>query len=864
MRREEGSRAAALAAPAVLICFFLSGATSLIYEVVWMRMLVLIFGSSTLAVSTILAAFMGGLALGSFLAGRFIDRRGPPLALYGVLEGLVGLYALLIPFLFRGLSAVSQQVLGASNPSFATLSLSRLALSSGVLLLPTVLMGATLPILARYFTPMVDRVGFSVGGLYGINTLGAAVGTFLAGFYLLPRLGVQATLVLTASINIGLGLLVLGMAVALRASVPFPAGNPGEARPFPASPRQPQSTGQVALVMAAFALSGFAAMVYEVAWTRALTLIIGNSVYAFSVMLVTFLVGLAGGSLISSLLSARLRLEALSLLGIVQGLIAITAFVTTALVAELPYLFTMTVKGFYWSQGILFTLNFMICFAIMFLPTLCMGAFFPLVVKALATSTEKIGRWVGDIYSVNTVGAILGALVGGFLLIPGLGIQRSLLGATLLNLLLALLLVGFSSRGRIAKVVLGVLLVSAGWSLYRIVPPWEPLVMAGGVYVNATAFEGRTREEFRRWMTADRTLLYERSGNTTTVTVVKETGGNIYLSNNGKVEASSEGDMPTQVLLAQLPLLLHDHPEEIAVIGFGSGTTIGSVLVHPVKRAMVVELEGAVVEASRFFDHVNNRPLAHPRLEVITDDGRNHLLRTSATFDVIISEPSNPWISGVASLFTRDFFELGRRRLKPDGLFAQWLSMYGLSTDNLRSLIRTFHAVFPNALVFETLKGTDLVLIGSTSPITMDVAALTKKLASEPIAADLGRVGIPDPYHLLAHFRLGSQEVTAFAGEAPLNTDDNMLIEFSAPRWLHSETSADNRIALLNAWRGIGPYMRNGHHTPREKARLYIHLARASFDRREMLQARSYVKEAVQEVKKAGLPPSEVFPEATR
>ena len=848
----------ALARTAVLGCFFVSGATGLIYEVSWMRMLILVFGSTTFAVSTIVAIFMGGLALGSFLAGRFIDRRGPPLLMYGVLEALIGLYALATPWLFGSLLSLYPRLFASSTPSYTALSLVRLIFSAGVLLLPTTLMGATLPILARYVTGSVARIGLSVGGLYGINTLGATIGTFLAGFYLLPILGTQKTIALTAAVNIVLGVGVLAFQwqraePASRLAAKAAEATGGESR----QPVGLYSRAQVAVVLAAFALAGLAAMIYEVAWTRALALIIGNSVYAFSIMLVTFLAGLAAGSLIAALLAERLRIESLSLLGTAQGLIAATALLTLSLFGDLPYVFTMTLKGFYWSNRLLFLLNFLICFAVMFVPTLFMGAFFPLVVKALATSLERLGRWVGDIYSINTLGTIMGALLTGFLLIPVLGIQGSLLAAAALNLGLALLLIGISNRTRPARALLSVTSILVVASMYAVLPGWDPLVMAGGVYVNATTFEGNTREEFRHWLTADRTLLYHRTGISTTVTVAEEKGGNVYLATNGKVEASSHGDMPTQVLLAQLPLLMHGDPQDVLVIGFGSGTTIGSAMRHPVRRAVVVELEAAVLEGSQFFNNVNNRPLQDPRLNVVTDDGRNYLLRTTGTFDVIISEPSNPWITGVASLFTKDFFELGRRRLKREGIFAQWVSLYGLSSGNLRSVVKTFHAVFPHVLVFETLRATDLVLLGSSDPIVMDLTAIRTKLGRTAIAADLARVEIPDPYHLLALFRFGNEEIREFAGRARLNTDDNMLIEFSAPLSLHAETATTNSFLITMAWRRINPYMPDLGATPRERVQFYLRLGRACFDRKDILQARRYVREAVDEIRKSGLPRSE-------
>jgi spermidine synthase len=839
----------------VVGCFLMSGAAGLVYEVLWMRLLVLTLGTTTAAVSTILAAFMAGLALGGYVAGRLIDRRGHPLVVYGVLESLVGIYALAVPVLLGAVAASSSRLLDPSAMSAPTLGLVRFGLSILVLLVPTTLMGATLPILTRFVTASIEGAGVSVGRLYGANTLGAAVGAALAGFYFLPHLGIQRTTVVAGAASIGLGLLVFAVYASAR----------GATRAHPAAIRGPQTAAapvvlgraQVPLVLGALALSGVAAMVYEVAWTRALVLVVGGTVYAFSVMLVTFLLGLAAGSLLSSFVMGRVRVESLALMGLLQGLTGGAALLTVHLLGELPYPFAMTVKGFYWSSSLLFMLYLAICFAVMFLPTLFLGAFFPPGVRVLAGSLERLGRWVGNAYAVNTVGAIVGVLLAGFVLIPSVGIERTLVGAVALNLALAVALIGASSVGRPAKVLLGAVpLLLGGW-LYAAPPRWDPLITTGGAYLKALDFRGHTRTQFHRWLTADRTLLYYRTGAATTVTVVRQSSGNVYLANNGKVDASSHGDMPTQVLLGQLPLLLHPRPESVVVVGLGSGTTAGSVLLHPVRRVVVVELEGAVLQAARFFDDVNSQPLDDPRLKAVTEDGRNYLLRDRERLDVIISEPPNPWVAGVSSLFTKDFFELGRGRLASGGIFCQWLSLDGLSLDDVRSVLKTFHVVFPHVLVFAIAGGSDLVLLGSLERLTLDVPALRERARERRIAADLARVGIPDVYHLLGLLRFGDVELPRIAGDARLNTDDNMLLEFSAPLGLYADATL-TRTWLLEESVGIGPYVKNEAQRPQERIRFYMRVARAAFEQGGDGLSRRYVRQAMQEAMRAGLPPSAI------
>ncbi len=789
----------------LLAWFFVSGASALIYEVVWLRWLVHLFGATTLAVSTILAAFMAGLAVGSWAAGRWASRVARPLVAYGLLELAIGAYALALPWLLPGIVPILGALGATEGSSYAALSLGRFALAAALLVVPTACMGATLPILAQFAAPWLESLGGRVGRLYAVNTAGAVVGTAAAGFLLLQTVGVARTNAIAVALNVAVGLTAALAGWRLRVTaVPVAARGAAEAGPpetaLPTSPDGAARRLALGALLTA-ALSGALAMVYEVAWTRALALVLGSSVYAFTVMLTTFLIGLAGGSWLLARRVDRLAEPGVAL-GLTQLGIAAAAFAGLAALEELPWVF---LRLFDWSRGrhpVLLALEFVIAGATILGPALLSGAVFPLCVRLTATAGGWVGRTVGDLYAVNTVGAIVGSFVAGFVLIPGVGIRGSLLLAILLNLGCAFVLLTVLPTRRPTLVRP----IAAGLPILALIvplaaPEWKALTMASGVAVYAPGLHRLSRQEFHERRRAARLLWYEE-GLTTTVSV-EERDGLVSLRVNGKTDASTGGDMPNQVLLGHLPILLHPEPQDALVIGLGSGVTVGSALRHPLRAVAVVELERAVVTASRFFDHVSFRPLEDARTHLVVNDARNFLLLTRDRSDVIISEPSNPWMTGAASLFTRDFFALAKTRLRPGGVFGQWVQLYGLTPETFRIVIATFASVFPHTVVFHTSFG-DTVLVGSEAPFRVDFAALGRRIAAPEVAADLARVGIRDAPDLLARLVLDVEDVPRLVRGTPLNTDDNARIEFTAPRTLYVDAAQENVQRLADAFLGGG------------------------------------------------------------
>ncbi len=776
---------------AVTVCFLCSGATGLIYEVLWTRILGLVFGHTVFAITTVLAAFMAGLGLGSYLFGGLADRSSRPLRLYGLLETGIGIYALTTPFLFSRAEDVYIPLHRAFGLSFFTFSLLQFLLLFVILLFPTTLMGATLPVLSKFFVRRLEVLGGQVGRLYALNTFGAVLGTYAAGFHLIPTLGVSTTLWLAAVANIGIGALALifdrhlcqlGGETAGKRARALAAPVRESDFPSPVSERPPAMA--VWLTVAGLGLSGAASMMYEVAWTRALALVIGSSTYAFSTMLVTFLTGLALGSYLFARVAGRRRITPVFFGGLQLG-IGLSALLVTPFFDRLPEVF-LRLFQISQSPGFMKLVQFIVSALAMFVPTLFMGATFPCAIQIASTTMNRVGRDVGRVYFVNTGGAIAGTVVAGFGLIPLWGLQATIQLAVSLNLCLALALF-FASRWsgwrQRATALIPILALGA---LY-LSPSWDAGVMTSGVAIYGRSYFGRLATGNFRSATSPDRLLYYKDGLSATVSVHGQREL-VYMRVNGKTDASNGGDMHTQLMSGHLPLLIRPDAKRVLVIGMGSGVTAGAVSLHPTERIDVIEIEPAVVEASVFFAKENRGILTNPKAHVAIADGRNFLLASDGNYDVIISEPSNPWMRGIGNLFSLDFYELAAQRLAPKGIVCQWIHMYGLFPEDVRMVVRTFRSVFPHTTIWNANAG-DLLLIGSKDPWTLDDATLRAKYDAIPgLREDLARLSIRSPLAILADFALAEENAAEYCRHALVNTDDLPLLEFSAPDSLYADT----------------------------------------------------------------------------
>ncbi len=782
--------------PALLALFFLSGATSLVYQTVWARELHLVLGTSSFAISTVLSAFMGGLGIGGALAARSADRVARPLQVYGLLEAGIGVYALGFPWLVAGLAEPAYLAIHrAFEPGPVLFGAIQAALVGVLLLPPTAAMGATLPLLARIATDGLARVGDRIGLLYGVNTAGAVAGTGLAGLALLPLVGLGWTTWITAAGNLLLG----AAALALDRRLAPPRVADDLDRDLVGGAIRPERAA-----LWVIGLGGAASLACEVAWARLVGLVLGGTTYAFTAMLLAVLLGIAiGGRLGGPLADVALRrggtAGVLGALAAVELAIAATTWGLTFLWPEVPYWFVWlfdALDGGVWA-GAPFSAALLLCVLVLLPPAALMGAAFPLAVRAAAGDAAALGRPVGLVYAVNTLGGVVGSAAAGFVLMPLFTLRGAVGAAAGVNLLAASLATLRAGRPRLAAG-----LAAASVLPFALRAPWDPIWMSGGLYQYVSEFEDHSREGIRRFATNNQELLFYAEGLSTVVTVARNTNtGNIWLANNGKVDASSNGDMPTQVLCSLVAAQHAPALDDVLVIGLASGITAGATSLLPdLGQLEVVELEPAIFEAARFFEETNHGVLDDRRVQLIANDGRNHVLRAGpATWDLVVSEPPNPYLSGVANLFTREFWATGRARLKPGGVWSQWVQVYGMGEDDLRALLRTFARSYPHVALYAVLDQADLVLVASEAPIRPTLERAERLLADPTVAAELAAVGVDDPIDLVAMYAMDREAILRFTGDGPEVTDDNMRIEYSAPLNLHRDTQASNWALVLSA-----------------------------------------------------------------
>jgi spermidine synthase len=538
--------------------------------------------------------------------------------------------------------------------------------------------------------------------------------------------------------------------------------------------------GRIFLVLSCFALSGLCSLVYQVAWTRIFSLLLGSSVYAFSLILTIFILGLAVGTAVFARWVHRLA-EPLAVFGFLQAGIGLSALAGVPFFGEIPFLHRWVYRNwgaeFVTLQGV----NLLIIFSFLFIPTVLMGAQFPVVIRLTARRLETLGRHVGEAYAANTLGTIAGAFLGGFIFIPFFGVQNTLLCMVMVNVILGAVLIGGCAgvSATIRYYGLPAVVIAAVWAAHS-VQPWDKAVISSGAYMPYRI------EDLNQAVLRKNKILFYKEGLHTTVTAELANTGNIFLRVNGKTDASLALDMRTQLLSGYLPMFFHPAPKSVLVVGQGSGITLGAVEQFPVRNVDLVEISGEVIEGSRFFSPFNHRALDDSRLRVILEDGRNHISLTDARYDVIISEPSNPWISGVGALFTRDFFELARRRLNPGGILCIWIHT-NLSPLSFKSVVKTFTSLFPHATLWESIVGDDYLLVGSEQAYALPYEKVERVLAQEASGKDLRRIGIHNVRDLMSLMMMDRAGLERFSADAPIHTDDNSLLEFSAPQYIYKD-----------------------------------------------------------------------------
>ncbi len=826
----------------VLASFFLSGAAALIYQVSWLRLAGLYFEGTAYAAATVVAIFMAGLALGSFLAGKLTrhqsrvqspesqaasggtettsdEQRAASnnlLDLYFNLEALIAIVALLVPLLFTVSRPLFAVIYHAFYGQQSLYHLARILLST-LILLPTVtLMGMTLPLLIEALTREHGQLSRKSGFLYGINCAGAAAGATICGFLLLPNLGTFKTTLVGVAVNLiiaFIGWSTLGrwpftgrkvarlqgckegdasneqLATSNSADAPDKAatGRRGDGASKPdtdSSPVRRFAASPVrTYILPVFALSGFCSLNYEIIWTRILASNIGPASYSFATILCCFILGLALGSAVYAWLAPRIRDKVLSC-GILLILAALAAIAVTLFLPRLPLLaanLLSTRKDDFLAVSLV---KYLLA-AIVILPlTIFSGALFPAAAASYARSASRLSESIGRLYAANSVGSIIGALLAGFVLLPLLSAQRAGLPIIALQLALGLYVIARKRGARITAYFLPLPL--AAFILLLVLPGADPKVVFGGSYMY---FRQYLKPKLKDLPRGNQDLLYYKDGPGGTVTVLKIQGrSKIFFAVNGKTDGSSEGsDMTTQTLSAHLPLLMHPRAEEVLIIGLGTGTTFATTLLHPIKKTTCLELSPQVVEAAKLFHpFYGGDPLRDHRAKIVIGDGRSYIFFNRENFDVIIAEPSNPWMSGVGNLFTREYFQAMRAKLKPGGIACQWLQGYRLSPDTFKTIINTFAAVFPHvSLWWVNLTEGDFLLLGSDAEYKFSLPFLDEKIEEYRIEKHFYIKRLMTPYTFLRCFVAADDDLRRFAASAEIVTDDNGLLEYVSPRELY-------------------------------------------------------------------------------
>jgi spermidine synthase len=795
--QQRAGRSVSAWALVIFTLFFLSGMTSLIYEVIWVRKFGLVFGITTYAVSTVLAAFFAGLAVGSFVAGRIIDRtRLHPLIIYGGIEGVIGLYALLLPLFLKGVEASYPFVYATAGESFALFTLFRFVVSFVLLAIPTTLMGATLPVLSKLMVDREEVLGLSVGRLYAVNTFGAVVGTFSAGFLFIPTVGVATTTLLAAMGNFLLALVAL-----LISTSPDLAVRPAKAPEAPEAAPAPLGSTAKAILALSFT-SGLAIIALEVVWTRSLVLVLGSTTYAFSTMLTAVLVGIALGSAVFAPLADRSGNRAAWVAGLlfVGGGFAVLG---PAILNRLPFVFLRLYEWAYGVWGLVIAVQFAVCFLLVFVPTFLSGASFPILVRMYSRGEDSVGRTVADVYAINTLGGILGSLVAGFVLVKYVGLQPSLTVAALTLMLVGGMLAlaiarPWTARRRgigAAVVLVAVIaltfyhprfdtkLLFAGWGPY-----------AGGYYVSRLG--GYTVDVTDRHT---QRLLYHKEGVTASVDVMETAWGDRMISVNAKPVATTYVyDMRALKMLGHLPALLHPDPKDALIIGLGAGVSIGIIASYPsVEHVTTVELCEEVPGGAAHFAEWNHSVLDNDKLELVINDGANYVKATRKQYDLISCDPIHPFVAGAGTLYSREHWEKSKERLREGGILAQWLPLYHLSPYDFATIVGTFVDVFPSATLW--FCGIDTVLIGAKGDLKIDLERMGVHMSSPTVMADLLSMGVHSPADVLGWYVAGRDELRDMGMGAPRNHTDFPILEFSAPKSVMLAGVASTMPALLTA-----------------------------------------------------------------
>ena len=749
--------------------------------------------------------YMFGLALGSHVAGKWELKIKGPVRMLGLLELAIALYALCVPLIFKLIQVMYRFVALNVSDSIAVLTGVRVSFALVLLLVPTAMMGATLPVLSKGLLSRVDRFGSRLGFLYGVNTLGAVSGVILAGFFFIPKLGMTVSNVVAVCLDALVGFIAIYLSRTMDKSPEIAKTIGTEPKIDPAAFKRNKNAIGLLLAIGA---SGFLSLAFEVIWFRALILIFGSTTYSFSAMLGVFLIGLSLGSLIIGLFADKLKQPAL-VFGAAAMMTGIYTLISLYWFTAMPeFLLTNLMLEETPKWVTMIGLKFVITLFFLLVPTMLFGASFTLAAKAICSAMNSSPRAVGDTAMFNTIGAALGSFTGGFILLPYLGMQTSLIVCALLAMLLGLSFCWLkSARKTLRWISAGVPLLVIG--TYLIHPAiWDEQLLSAGPHFSPWNYIIDGQVNIDELLNRRRLLFYNEGISATTLVILDADENLMYLS-HGKVEAdTTKRGMVIQRMMGHLPMLFHPNPQRVMNLGLGAGVTFGAVSCYPTTLLEVVEIEPSARKVCEIWKDWNHDVIDNPNIKVTINDGRNHLFVGKEIYDVITSDPFEPVVAGAGNLYTVDFFKLARSRLSKGGIMAQFLPLYEMSNADYQMIMRSFATAFPDCVIFFT-RG-DTILVGSKGASEWSFPNLEQKFEIPAVKSSLTEIGFDDPALIFSMF-VAKVDINdaGFTGKK-VNTDNKPIIEFSTPKSKFRYRGNENQQSLLEHFSDIPEEMLTG------------------------------------------------------
>jgi spermidine synthase len=751
---------------------FFSGVSALIYQIVWIRKFGLVFGVDVFTMATVLSAFMGGLAIGSLIFGRLVDKVKSPLRLFMLLEFGIGLFAILFPFTFRGLINLYTPIIQKFGLSSYSGQVVKFLFSFVYLLIPTILMGGTLPVIFKFFVRQLGNLGWHVSNLFAINNLGAVIGCFFAGFILIKTFGLTTSLHIAACINFINAVAVFIIFKSISGQTVVAGNSDNVTNSADESNKLPKPL--LRIVLWVFAIEGFTTLAFEVIWTR---IFIGFSydktTYFYSVIVLGFIFGLSLGSFVISrrVDKSKNLVTMLAILEILIGLISLALLIMFSRISLILNLHRTVFDPWLKIIG----KEYLIFFLILIIPATLTGMIYPIVSKLYADNIEKLGKRMGMVGFLDTIGSVLGSFVAGFILIPVLGVVMSFITVVVLNVILGALLI---SANHLLNEKLKIILLSV------------TVILSSALFLKAPAkkyFSWWDKSRYEIWTNFVERILFYYEGVDATVTL-RQYHNYVGLNINGHNTAyTSVKDQIVNRMLGYVPYMVNAHPKRALIIGFGLGFTVESLVQPDIDTVDVAEISPGVIKSGLTMNSWNDDVLRHPKVHTYIEDGRELLFRSKIKYDIITSNAIHPRLSN--NIYTEDFYKLCRDKMNKGGIMCQWAPPNWLNEREFKAQVKAFINAFNFSQLWYINEYT-IILIGSSEPINIDYQLICERFKTEKVKSDLKNIEMTEPCEFVSQFSMEKKELMEYCKDTPSNTDDWPMIEFSKTVNLAPDTSA--------------------------------------------------------------------------